>query len=101
MRLACVAALVFAGCVPAASLEQKRRHIGPACVGLAFATLARPELPQPEPQKCCGRCGKNGLPPGKVRSGDGVAIIDCGCEPGCACKKPRQADCPDGKCRAR
>lgn len=102
-RIACIVLLFAAGCGPAARLEPPS-CTGAACVGLAFATLARAEQPQPEPKKCCGKCGKNGLPPGKIRSGDGVAIIDCGCDPGCACRKPRQAgtiNCPDGRCNLR
>jgi hypothetical protein len=99
--------VVAAGC---SQHHQASRMTGPACVGLAFASLAPAETPV-EPAKCCGRCGKNGLPRGKVRSGDGVAIIDCGCPASCECKQPAApaaaatpratADCTTGACRLR
>jgi hypothetical protein len=42
----------------------------------------------PAPSVCCGKCNNTG----KVRSGDGLAIVDCPCPATCKCK------CKDGKC---
>lgn len=100
--------LLVAGC---SGDPRSRVMVGPACVGLAFASLVPAEAPA-EPAKCCGACGKNGLPRGKIRSGDGVAIIDCGCPATCECKQqaapaaapaaPRAAaPCINGACRLR
>lgn len=110
MRIAVLfVALLAAGCSPGAP---PRSMVGPACVGLAFASLTPAEAPA-EPEKCCGRCGKNGLPRGKVRSGDGIAIIDCGCPDTCECKQPQASpaaaqaapratvQCINGACRIR
>lgn len=57
---------------------------------LRLNTLAEPE---PEPAKCCGTCGKNGLPKGKVLSGDKQKIVPCPCPDSCQCK------CPSGTCK--
>lgn len=35
--------------------------------------------------KCCGDCGGTG----KVRSGDGLAIVDCPCPETCSCKQKK------------
>lgn len=45
----------------------------------------------PAPSVCCGKCGNTG----KVRSGDGLAIVDCPCPATCKCK------CKDGKCATK
>lgn len=92
MRLAILLVLA-AGCSPAAAPP---RQTGPACVALAFASLA-PRGPAPGPQKCCGKCNNTG----KVRTGDGVAIVDCGCPADCSCKPkaaPKAVPCPTGTC---
>lgn len=110
IRLALVV-VVVAGCsgVPQPGTPRCRREQAAACVGLAFATLAN-DAPAPAPPAatCCGECGRNGLPHGKVRSGDGLAIVNCDCPPDCpgfkAAAKPAQkpaaspANCTTGRC---
>jgi hypothetical protein len=113
IRFALVA-LVAAGCSGISPPETMccHREQAAACVGLAFATLAKnAPAPQPPASKCCGECGKNGLPHGKVRSGDGLAIVNCDCPPDCpgfkaaskAASKPAAmpANCPTGTCPKR
>lgn len=102
MRNLVLAAALLAGCVAAAAPDCK--PIASACVGLAFATLSTGTTPPaPTPlAKCCGTCGKNGLPAGKVLSGDKLRIVPCGpttcgCPDNCACKK--SATCATGTCR--
>lgn len=102
-------AVAVAGCAPVA--EPPPDAVGPACVGLAFATLEQ-VTPSPAPRKCCGECGGTG----KVRSGDGIALISCGCDAACKCQKPKQPaapaaaapaapaakpSCPTGKCQTK
>ena len=41
----------------------------------------------PLEHKCCGDCGKKGLPKGKVLSGDGISVVPCPCPDSCECKK--------------
>lgn len=91
MRTAIAIVVVCLGCSPASTPRQPATQAGPACVGLAFASLARGEPgPAPVPEKCpCGGTGK-------VRSGDGIAVIDCGCSP-CRCSKA----CASGTCPPR
>ena len=64
---------------------------GAAWVGLAIAALD-PTSPRPDaPKKCCGLC--NGT--GKVRTGDGLALVPCDCPDDCKCKaKPTKATSP-------
>lgn len=37
--------------------------------------------------ECCRGCGKNGLPKGKVMSGDGITVVPCPCPDSCECKR--------------
>lgn len=101
-RLAVVVMLLLAGCAAPQAADCKVRAA--VCVGLAFASLHADASPEPPaPKKCCGECGKNGLPPGKVLSGDKLKIVacgptTCGCPADCPCKQPRAA-CANGVCR--
>jgi hypothetical protein len=48
----------------------------------AYAAIAAQRVVEPPaPQKCCGKCTN-----GKVRSGDGIAWVDCPCPASCGCK---------------
>jgi hypothetical protein len=47
----------------------------------AYRAESRSVPAPPAPQKCCGKCTN-----GKVRSGDGIAWVDCPCPPSCQCK---------------
>ena len=96
--------ILLAGCAAQATPHGDPRATGCACVGLAFAVVAAesPAPPTPAPRKCCGTCGKNGLPRGKVLSGDKLSIVPCGpttcgCPDDCECKKT--ATCTTGTCR--
>jgi hypothetical protein len=68
-------------------------------VGLAIAVIQLQPTPAPAPDapsKCCAEC--NGT--GKVRSGDGLALVPCECPPQCPCKAKSTAsscckNCPD------
>jgi len=58
----------------------------------AYEAWKADRVPRPSPQvECCGKCGGTG----KVRSGDGLAIVDCPCPATCKCK------CKDGKCATK
>lgn len=88
-----VAALVAAGCsrVPGPNVE-----LATECFVQAAYDAYRAEVlaAAPEPvDKCCGQCGKNGLPKGKVLSGDKQKIVPCPCPDSCSCK------CASGVCR--
>ena len=50
--------------------------------------------PDAAPQKCCGQCGKNGLPKGKMLSGDRQSVVPCPCPDTCECKS-----CVNGACK--
>ena len=58
----------------------------------AYAVKVRRQRKPPEPGVCCEQCGKNGLPKGKVLSGDKQQVVDCLCPKTCKCK------CQNGKC---
>lgn len=51
-------------------------------VEAAFRCVIAESAEIPKPEKCCGKC--NGT--GKVLSGDGLALVDCGCPEDCPCK---------------
>ena len=53
----------------------------------AVAAEQRAEVPVE--LKCCGECGKKGLPKGKVLSGDGISVVPCPCPDSCECKKKK------------
>jgi hypothetical protein len=80
--------LVFmCGCGPAP--EQQR--LACECFAQAAYDVYRAELvvvvKPPEPAKCCNQCGKNGLPRGKMLSGDKQKVVPCPCPDTCECKK--------------
>ena len=80
MRVFFIAAVLVAGCrQPVADNESLCRCF----VGAAYAVVKaeRPIAPA-VPAKCCRKCTK-----GKVLSGDGFAMVDCPCPPGCKCKE--------------
>ena len=94
-RLAAILLLLAAGC---SRTVETPMHIDIQCECFASAayeifrgnTLVEP----PEPiQKCCGNCGKNGLPKGKVLSGDKQKVVSCPCPDTCPCK------CATGACK--
>lgn len=81
-----VAAIVLAlacGCSRPSAVDQER--LGECFAEAAYAAV-RAKNQKPKPTECCGECGKNGLPPGKVRSGDGLAVVSCPCPDTCKCK---------------
>lgn len=49
----------------------------------AYEAVKRPPAPAPPPAACCKDCRGTG----KVRSGDGQALVDCPCPETCKCKK--------------
>lgn len=103
MKRAAVVLALLSGCAAQATRPVETRATACACVGLAMAVVgAEAPAPPPAPRRCCGTCGKNGLPKGKVLSGDRLKIVPCGpttcgCPDDCECK--RAATCTTGTCR--
>jgi len=78
--------VLTAGCRPAST-----QHIDLLCECFAIAAYeavaAEQRADVPAEHKCCGECGKKGLPKGKVLSGDGISVVPCPCPDSCECKK--------------
>lgn len=97
-----VSILLASGCSPHGSVSEQQARLACECfVEAAYEayreeTLAAVPKPQPEPQKCCGECGKNGLPKGKVLSGDRQKVVPCPCPDTCECKS---SSCVNGACK--
>ncbi len=99
---------LVAGCSePKPSLTPKEMALLSECFAVAAYECVKAEqaavLNQPRP--CCGVCGKNGLPKGKVLSGDGISVVDCPCDPGCSCKSQASSRplniCTSGTCKTK
>jgi hypothetical protein len=76
-----MAVVAFAGC--SKSVDVDRIPLLCECFSVAAYECIKAESRSvDEPEKCCGKC--NGT--GKVRSGDGLALVDCPCPPTCPCK---------------
>jgi len=95
-RLLCV--LVLCGCTPEPTQEQRRLACECFCRAAYDAYRAENLVLQPEvePQKCCNQCGKNGLPRGKMLSGDRQSVVPCPCPDTCECKT---SSCVNGACK--
>jgi hypothetical protein len=95
-----VAIVLSAGCVDQRAVQQKRELAAECLCEAAYRAFRAEHLaatdPEVAPQKCCGECGKNGLPRGKVLSGDKQKVVPCPCPDTCQCKS---ATCVGGSCR--
>ena len=76
-------ALAAAGCAKNRS-EQPDALLCECFANAAYEVL-RAEQGFREKAPCCGKCGGTG----KVRSGDGLSMVDCPCDPDCECKKKK------------
>ena len=82
MRALILAVIVVAtGC--SSQTQDRQALLAEAFVNAAYEAVRVP-APAP-PQKCCGKCSN-----GKVRSGDGIAWVECPCEKSCPCKGARR-----------
>lgn len=91
MRLIAIALIVLCcGCQTREVVTQA--ELAECFAEAAYAAVRARKAPPapPSPEQCCSKCGKDGLPPGKVRSGDGLAIVSCPCPDTCKCKVPRE-----------
>ena len=81
MRVFFIAAVLVAGCHQ--PVAPNNESLCRCFVDAAYAVVRaeRPIAPA-VPVKCCKKCTK-----GKVLSGDGLAMVDCPCPPGCKCKE--------------
>lgn len=91
--------LVFmCGCASGPTPEHQR--IACECFAEAAYDVYRVESvvkpPEVEPHKCCKQCGKNGLPRGKMLSGDKQKVVPCPCPDTCECKA---SSCVNGACK--
>lgn len=106
-RLAIIAVLFACGCSESRpSLTPKEVELLSECFAVAAYEAIRAEqlAVLNEPRPCCGTCGKNGLPKGKVLSGDGISVVDCPCDPSCSCKSQassRPLTCTSGTCKLK
>jgi hypothetical protein len=93
-RLLCV--LVLCGCSQEPTEGQRR--LACECFAQAAYDVYRVEtLPKtPEVEPCCKQCGKNGLPRGKMLSGDRQSVVACPCPDTCECKT---SSCVNGACK--
>jgi hypothetical protein len=55
------------------------------CFADAAYEVLRAEQNFREKAPCCGKCGGTG----KVKSGDGLSMVDCPCDPDCECKQKK------------
>ena len=100
MRFALIAAMLMSltGCEPR---QKSPKEIEVLCECFAEATYRAyktSRAPQKEPEQvCCKQCGKNGLPRGKVLSGDKLKIVPCPCPNTCECKAA--STCTTGTCK--
>lgn len=80
MRAAILICLLAVGCRP----QDDRTSLLCECFAdAAYAAVkANTKADEDSSEKCCGKC--NGT--GKVRSGDGLAIVPCPCPDTCPCK---------------
>ena len=66
------------------------KDIGPLCEcfsDVAYEAVKAGSIDHDAPQECCRKCGKDGLPSGKVLSGDRQEIVNCPCPDSCECKQ--------------
>lgn len=88
LTLVAVTAIV-AGC--SRTEESRQTLLGECFTFAAYAAVSPqrdpPPAPEPPAAECCLQCGKNGLPKGKVLSGDGQAVVPCPCPDSCECKQ--------------
>lgn len=77
---------VCAGCRPTQHVDLLSECFATAAYE---AVAAEQRADVPVEHKCCGNCGKNGLPKGKVLSGDGISVVPCPCPDSCECKKKK------------
>ena len=83
MKRLLVAVVLVAGC----GSPPDRMDLLCECFATAARDACGAKTSTPKVE-CCGKCGNTG----KVRSGDGQAIVDCPCPDNCKCK------CKDGRC---
>jgi hypothetical protein len=78
--LVVIGAVLVAGC---GGTTDRQNLLVEAFVNAAYeAVRAESASPPTPPQRCCGKCTN-----GKIRSGDGIAWVDCPCEKSCPCKR--------------
>ena len=98
MRLALIAAMLvsLAGCVR----EKSPKEIEVLCecfVEATYQAYRTSHTPKEPEHTCCKQCGKNGLPRGKMLSGDKLRVVPCPCPDTCECKAA--AACITGACK--
>lgn len=81
MRASLLLCLLLAGCRQEPSAW---RPLLCECFANAAYEAVRASRPKPDDTNtCCGKCNNTG----KVRSGDGLAIVSCPCSEACPCKR--------------
>jgi len=101
-----ILAVLMSGCVEQTTLTPEQMDILCECFSVAaYDAVATEQAAEskPEIRPCCGRCGKNGLPRGKVLSGDGISVVECPCDPSCECKSSASSRpiCTSGTCAVK
>jgi hypothetical protein len=85
VRVFLLITVVLCGCSPTPRIDAT--ILGECFVEAAYQGWRAERLAvAEEPEKCCGTCGRNGLPRGRVLSGDGLAVVRCPCPDSCNCK---------------
>lgn len=79
MKVWLVSAVLFCGC----SGGQRVDLLCECFSGAAYEVYRAELRPMPPAGKCCDACKGTG----KVRSGDGLAVVPCPCPPTCRCKQ--------------
>jgi hypothetical protein len=78
----CLLVILIAGCGSPNTVATRVPLLCECFSEAAYECIKAESRSVDEPEKCCGKC--NGT--GKVRSGDGLALVDCPCPPTCPCK---------------
>lgn len=85
MKRTLVLLALCCGCNPPPQINDRQVELLGECFAVAaYDAIAAEKFADPAPQppgKCCGKCVN-----GKVRSGDGIAWVDCPCPDTCKCK---------------
>lgn len=102
MRLALIAALLvsLAGCEPQQKSPKEIEVLCECFVEATYQAYKTNRTPKEPEHVCCKQCGKNGLPKGKVLSGDKLKVVPCPCPSTCECKSAAAAaTCTTGTCK--
>ena len=91
--------LTVCGCVSGGPPPEARERLAECFAEAAYRCVlaersAGTDEQDDSTKPCCGQCGGTG----KVLSGDGLALVDCECDPSCECKQNPKSCNLEGGC---